>query len=176
VSKIIHNRKAVSVLPCFFGAGDRSKLTTKLPSLNHHDTVPQSPSTHARSRPQRRLAALNRRCSPRPTVSNPSLARPAHALAAMASNDAPQRLGVPSRNPLPLSASQESQVRDIYYARVRNLCSDEIKGNAETDLPFPISDKPKALLTTRVRQQPLPTAPSAAPSPSPSSAASSTAR
>ncbi|CAG9936571.1 unnamed protein product [Clonostachys rosea f. rosea IK726] len=45
----------------------------------------------------------------------------------MASNDAPQRLGVPSRNPLPLSASQESQVRDIYYARVRNLCSDEIK-------------------------------------------------
>lgn len=38
------------------------------------------------------------------------------------------RLGVPSRNPLPLSASQESQVRDIYYARVRKLCADEIKG------------------------------------------------
>jgi hypothetical protein len=43
--------------------------------------------------------------------------------------DLPQpRLGVPSRNPLPLSASQESQVRDIYYARVRKLCADEIKG------------------------------------------------
>lgn len=40
----------------------------------------------------------------------------------------PERLGVPSRNPLPLSASQESQVRDIYYARVRKQCADEIKG------------------------------------------------
>ena len=38
------------------------------------------------------------------------------------------RLGVPSRNPLPLSASQESQVRDIYYARVRKNCAEEIKG------------------------------------------------
>ncbi|CAI6090467.1 unnamed protein product [Clonostachys chloroleuca] len=52
----------------------------------------------------------------------------------MASNDAPQRLGVPSRNPLPLSASQESQVRDIYYARVRKLCSDEIKAFADCAL------------------------------------------
>lgn len=40
----------------------------------------------------------------------------------------PSRLAVPSRNPLPLSASQESQVRDIYYARVRKHCADEIKG------------------------------------------------
>lgn len=40
----------------------------------------------------------------------------------------PERLGVPSRNPLPLSASQESQVRDIYYARVRKQCAEEIKG------------------------------------------------
>lgn len=39
-----------------------------------------------------------------------------------------ERLGVPSRNPLPLSASQEAQVRDIYYARVRKNCTDEIKG------------------------------------------------
>lgn len=39
-----------------------------------------------------------------------------------------QRAGVPSRNPLPLSASQESQVRDIYYARVRSQCAEEIKG------------------------------------------------
>lgn len=41
---------------------------------------------------------------------------------------APEHLGVPSRNPLPLSASQESQVRDIYYARVRKNCTEEIKG------------------------------------------------
>lgn len=52
-------------------------------------------------------------------------------MAAMAADkpEAPtERLGVPSRNPLPLSASQESQVRDIYYARVRKNCQDEIKG------------------------------------------------
>ncbi|KAF4124873.1 COX assembly mitochondrial protein 1 [Geosmithia morbida] len=43
--------------------------------------------------------------------------------------DAPQeqRPGVPSRNPLPLSASQEGQVRDIYYGRVRKQCVEEIK-------------------------------------------------
>lgn len=35
---------------------------------------------------------------------------------------------MPSRNPMPLSASQEAQVRDIYYARVRNRCAEEIKG------------------------------------------------
>ncbi|TFB07360.1 hypothetical protein CCMA1212_000966 [Trichoderma ghanense] len=49
--------------------------------------------------------------------------------------DVPQpRLGVPSRNPLPLSASQESQVRDIYYARVRKQCADEIKAFANCAL------------------------------------------
>ncbi|KAJ2974109.1 hypothetical protein NQ176_g6231 [Zarea fungicola] len=42
----------------------------------------------------------------------------------------PERLAIPSRNPLPLSASQESQVRDIYYARVRKQCADEIKAFA----------------------------------------------
>ncbi|CCE34642.1 hypothetical protein E4U35_006236 [Claviceps purpurea] len=40
-------------------------------------------------------------------------------------NDKPevpqQRLGVPSRNPLPLSASQEAQVREIYYARCHSV-------------------------------------------------------
>ena len=39
-----------------------------------------------------------------------------------------ERLPIPSRNPLPLSASQEAQVRDIFYARVRSHCADEIKG------------------------------------------------
>jgi COX assembly protein 1 len=39
-----------------------------------------------------------------------------------------EKLGVPSRNPLPLSASQEAQVRDIFYQKVRKECADEIKG------------------------------------------------
>ncbi|KAF8241643.1 hypothetical protein K440DRAFT_481334, partial [Wilcoxina mikolae CBS 423.85] len=38
---------------------------------------------------------------------------------------------LPSRNPLPLSASQEGQVRDLYYARVRGLCAEEIRIFAE---------------------------------------------
>ncbi|RGP75160.1 cytochrome c oxidase biogenesis [Fusarium longipes] len=41
-----------------------------------------------------------------------------------------EKLGVPSRNPLPLSASQEAQVRDIFYQKVRKECSDEIKAFA----------------------------------------------
>jgi COX assembly protein 1 len=51
-------------------------------------------------------------------------------MAAMAaeSGDQAQRLPMPSRNPLPLSASQEAQVRDIFYARVRQKCAPEIKG------------------------------------------------
>lgn len=35
---------------------------------------------------------------------------------------------VPSRNPIPLSASQEAAVTEMYYKRVRNLCTDEIRG------------------------------------------------
>ncbi len=31
------------------------------------------------------------------------------------------------RNPLPLSAKQEAEVRDIYYKKVRAQCADEIK-------------------------------------------------
>lgn len=34
----------------------------------------------------------------------------------------------PSRSPLPLSASQESQVRELYYKRVRQKCADEVRG------------------------------------------------
>lgn len=50
-------------------------------------------------------------------------------MAAMAEGgDKAARLPMPSRNPLPLSASQESQVKDIFYARVRDRCADEIKG------------------------------------------------
>ncbi|KAF5015649.1 hypothetical protein F66182_12940, partial [Fusarium sp. NRRL 66182] len=32
------------------------------------------------------------------------------------------------RNPLPLSATQEQQVKEIYYKRVRGYCAPEIKG------------------------------------------------
>ena len=38
---------------------------------------------------------------------------------------------MPSRNPLPLSASQEAQVREIFNARVREKCADDIKGMFE---------------------------------------------
>ncbi|KAI0431106.1 cytochrome c oxidase biogenesis protein Cmc1 like-domain-containing protein [Xylaria sp. FL1042] len=41
------------------------------------------------------------------------------------------RLPMPSRNPLPLSASQEAQVREVFNARVRAHCADEIKAFAE---------------------------------------------
>jgi COX assembly protein 1 len=36
------------------------------------------------------------------------------------------------RNPLPLSASQESQVRELYYTRVKRKCADEIRGRLKT--------------------------------------------
>ncbi|KAL4909743.1 cytochrome c oxidase biogenesis protein Cmc1 like-domain-containing protein [Aspergillus multicolor] len=35
------------------------------------------------------------------------------------------------RNPLPLSASQEAEVKQLYYKRVRSLCAPEIKAFAE---------------------------------------------
>lgn len=38
-----------------------------------------------------------------------------------------ERLPMPSRNPIPLSAAQEQQVRDLYYKRVRDYCAEEIK-------------------------------------------------
>ncbi|KAL9103208.1 MAG: hypothetical protein Q9163_001735 [Psora crenata] len=34
---------------------------------------------------------------------------------------------LPSRNPLPLSAAQEAEVRQLYYKRVRAHCADEIR-------------------------------------------------
>lgn len=38
-----------------------------------------------------------------------------------------ENLSMPSRNPLPLSATQESQVREVFNARVRSACAEEIK-------------------------------------------------
>lgn len=43
----------------------------------------------------------------------------------------PQAANINLRNPLPLSAAQEAQVKDLYYKRVRRLCDPEIKAFAE---------------------------------------------
>jgi COX assembly protein 1 len=50
------------------------------------------------------------------------------------------------RNPLPLSATQEQQVKEVYYKRVRGYCAPEIKGlHCSPFLPFaPTSSKTKA--------------------------------
>jgi hypothetical protein len=58
-------------------------------------------------------------------------------MAAMSSKDEPARLnpqfsdpskrGIPSRNPLPLSATQEGEVKQIYYKNVRAKCAEEIQ-------------------------------------------------
>ncbi|KAK0356083.1 hypothetical protein LTR91_012272 [Friedmanniomyces endolithicus] len=34
---------------------------------------------------------------------------------------------LPSRNPLPLSSSQEAQVKELYHKRVRTKCADEVR-------------------------------------------------
>ncbi|KAJ9656130.1 hypothetical protein H2198_005186 [Neophaeococcomyces mojaviensis] len=39
----------------------------------------------------------------------------------------PKAASVNLRNPLPLSAAQEAQVKEMYYKRVRSRCADEIK-------------------------------------------------
>ncbi|KEY74009.1 hypothetical protein S7711_02603 [Stachybotrys chartarum IBT 7711] len=52
------------------------------------------------------------------------------AMAAKAPDAASNGLSMPSPNPLPLSASQEAQVRDVYHARVRRICAEEIKAFA----------------------------------------------
>ncbi|KAF3932617.1 hypothetical protein ABW19_dt0200217 [Dactylella cylindrospora] len=41
------------------------------------------------------------------------------------------RFHLPSANPLPLSAGQEGQVREQYYANVRAICAEEIRRYAE---------------------------------------------
>ncbi|KAF2140044.1 uncharacterized protein K452DRAFT_320116 [Aplosporella prunicola CBS 121167] len=43
------------------------------------------------------------------------------------------------RNPIPLSAGQEQQVRDLYYKRVRTYCADEIRDFASCALNRTIS-------------------------------------
>ncbi|KAJ5161796.1 hypothetical protein N7492_007188 [Penicillium capsulatum] len=52
-----------------------------------------------------------------------------------ASSDAPPATSTPRkynlRNPLPLSATQEQEVKQMYYKRVRSHCAPEIKAFAE---------------------------------------------
>ncbi|KAL8657785.1 MAG: hypothetical protein Q9226_001570 [Calogaya cf. arnoldii] len=43
------------------------------------------------------------------------------------------------RNPIPLSSSQEAQVRELYYKRVRGYCADEIREFASCALGRTIS-------------------------------------
>ncbi|KAF5642764.1 cytochrome c oxidase biogenesis [Fusarium tjaetaba] len=91
-----------------------------------------------------------------------------------------EKLGVPSRNPLPLSASQEAQVRDIFYQKVRKECADEIKGTSPSTTSISTSTTnftPKIQLQHQATDKPQhsPHAPSAAHSPSPSPAAPNTA-
>lgn len=44
------------------------------------------------------------------------------------------------RSPLPLSAAQEAQVKDIYYKRVRGHCAREIRGRSRFYFPLPTYD------------------------------------
>ncbi|KAK4950823.1 hypothetical protein LTR10_010816 [Elasticomyces elasticus] len=51
-----------------------------------------------------------------------------HNMAAIMTTIPPPRSSaVPSRNPLPLSASQEAQVKELYHKRVRTKCADEVR-------------------------------------------------
>ncbi|KAI9932065.1 hypothetical protein ASPWEDRAFT_27661 [Aspergillus wentii DTO 134E9] len=49
----------------------------------------------------------------------------------MSSDAAPPKPKYNLRNPLPLSAPQEAEVKQLYYKRVRGLCAPEIKAFAE---------------------------------------------
>lgn len=41
---------------------------------------------------------------------------------------------LPSQNPIPLSAAQESQVQQLYYRKVRHICQHEIRGMDGRDI------------------------------------------
>lgn len=134
------------------------------------------------------------------TADHPAEPQACLSMATMAAESSPSgagsdststgRLPMPSRNPLPLSASQEAQVREIFYERVRGYCGPEIKGTHRkqflaTNPPLSPSPPPKPLPqkkkeetlanrpTTSGKQHSQP-APSDAPSRSPLPAASRT--
>jgi len=67
---------------------------------------------------------------------------------------APTASPLPTRNPMPLSASQEGQVRDIYYARVRGFCAEEIRRLAHSPpggLPQQTNSEGDSLCRMRTR-------------------------
>jgi len=70
--------------------------------------------------PEHTLCALEQLEIYRPSI----MAKPEEP----AVEEAIPRLPMPSRNPLPLSTAQESQVRELYHKRVRAYCAPEIKG------------------------------------------------
>ena len=109
---------------------------TSIPTLKHFEspTLNETPAMATVSQP------------PQPPPSQPP--PPAGATAPRAG---PQV--VPSRQPLPLSASQEGQVRDIYYKRVRTKCAEEVRGTAS---PHPsqspdTKSTPNSVLTTALQ-------------------------
>lgn len=73
---------------------------------------------------------------PHTVVNGPgSATRSQHAMAAMTTPSKEPTTSTSSRadplsirSPLPLSASQEGQVRELYYKRVRQKCADEVRG------------------------------------------------
>lgn len=98
-------------------------------------------------------------------------------MAAMAAQNptggAPAGLPMPSRNPLPLSASQEAQIRDIYHARVRNACAPEIKGSLPS---FPTHTSLSLFLSIQLSETTSFSVPQPFRTPSPSPYKSSTSR
>ena len=61
----------------------------------------------------------------------------------MASKDSAQdaeRLPMPSRNPLPLSSTQEAHIREVYHNRVRRQCAKEIEGKQVRRLQLRMPD------------------------------------
>ncbi|KAL8900009.1 MAG: hypothetical protein Q9192_001296 [Flavoplaca navasiana] len=57
----------------------------------------------------------------------------------MMATQKPGPVQINSRNPIPLSSSQETQVRELYYKRVRGYCADEIRDFASCALNRTIS-------------------------------------
>ena len=114
-------------------------IDTNYPT-NNTTTATSPPSTTRRprqlviERSRERATAIEPAHNPKIIQFQPGV--PEQCMAAMAVEGADQapRLPMPSRNPLPLSASQEAQVRDIFYARVRSQCGPEIKGVCSQNL------------------------------------------
>ncbi|KAF7537363.1 hypothetical protein G7Z17_g12859 [Cylindrodendrum hubeiense] len=103
-----------------------SSAETRPNSPANLSPTPRETARYESSTTESSIWDLSPACNPNP---GPAI-RPMAAMAAQNPPAEREKLGVPSRNPLPLSASQEAQVRDIYYQRVRSQCAEEIKAFA----------------------------------------------